>query len=178
MNDCPATSMVTAKTSVSSALANWDISFGKSGPSNKNPIANSRGSTKFHAASPETNARDCGLPRLHRGFEFKTLRELLRQVPVEECRQLAEVLLGFGRIGIARILRMRLPFEHVEIGNDAGLTQLAMHPHRIGQEQITRARCQNGRRKTGEVAVDRRKLRILQVMTIGIELCGIAEPAI
>jgi hypothetical protein len=29
MNDCPATSMVTAKTSVSSALANWDISFGK-----------------------------------------------------------------------------------------------------------------------------------------------------
>jgi hypothetical protein len=45
-------------------------------------------------------------------------------------------------------LRMRLPFEHVEVGDNAGLTQLAMHAYRIGQEQVTRARCQNGRRET------------------------------
>jgi hypothetical protein len=49
MNDCPAINIATAKTIVSSALANWDISFGKSEPSSKNPIANSRGSAKFHA---------------------------------------------------------------------------------------------------------------------------------
>src|SRR4030081_3196478 len=49
---------------------------------------------------------------------------LLRQILVEECRQLAEVLLRLGRIGIARILRMRLAFEHVEIRDDAGLTHL------------------------------------------------------
>src|SRR5215471_6756859 len=99
---------------------------------------------------------------------------LLRQILVEECRQLAEVLLRLGRIGIARILRMRLAFEHVEIRDDAGLAQLAMHTYRVGQEQVTRARRENGRRKTGEVPIHRRKLRILQVMTVGIELRGIA----
>src|SRR5258706_9132333 len=103
---------------------------------------------------------------------------LLRQILVEECRQLAEVLLRLGRIGITRILRMRLAFEHEEIRDDTGLTQLAMHTYRVGQEQVTRARCENGRRETGEVAIHRRKLRILQVMTVGIELRGIAEPAV
>jgi hypothetical protein len=57
------------------------------------------------------------------------------------------VLPGLGRIGIAGILRMRLAFEHVEIGDNAGLTQLAMHAHRIGQEQVARARGENGRRE-------------------------------
>ena len=39
-------------------------------------------------------------------FEFDAVRGLLRQIFVEERRQLAEVLLRLGRIGIARILRM------------------------------------------------------------------------
>jgi hypothetical protein len=54
------------------------------------------------------------------------------------------MLLGLGRIGIAGILRMRLALEHVEIRNDAGLAQLAMRAHRVGQEQVTRARRQVG----------------------------------
>ena len=114
--------MVTAKTSVSSALANWDISFGKSGPSTKTrlPIRRDRQSSTRHRRKRTPVIAD----RLAstRGFEFETLRKLLRQIPVEEGRQLAEVLLRFGRIGIAGILRMRLPFEHVKIGDDAGLT--------------------------------------------------------
>src|ERR1700686_5170718 len=73
---------------------------------------------------------------------------------------------------------MRLAFEHVEISDNAGLTQLTMHAYRIGQEQVTRARCENGRRETGQVAIDRRKLRILQVLAVGIELRGIPEPAV
>src|SRR4051812_18822568 len=76
-------------------------------------------------------------------------QDLLRQIFVEECRQLAKMLLGLGRIGIAGILRVRLAFEHVEIADDAGLTQLAMHTHRVGQEQVTRARRENGRREAG-----------------------------
>ena len=115
-------------------------------------------------------------PEGHASGSCSRSEGLLRQIRVEERRQLAEVLLRLGRIGIARILRMRLALEHVEIRDDnAGLTQLAMHAHRIGQEQVTRARCENGRRKTGQVAIDRRKLRILQVMAVGIELRGIAE---
>jgi hypothetical protein len=54
--------------------------------------------------------------------DSRLLVALLRQIFVEERRQLAEVLLRLGRIGIARILRMRLAFEHVEIRDDAGLT--------------------------------------------------------
>ena len=92
------------------------------------------------------------------------VRGLLRQILVEERRQLAEVLLRLGRAGIAGILSMRLALEHVEISDDVGLTQLAMHAYRVGQEQVTRARCENGRRETGQVAIDWRKLRILQVM--------------
>jgi hypothetical protein len=69
----------------------------------------------------------------------KAARALLRQIFVEERRQLAEVLLCLGRVRIARILRMRLALEHVKVRNDAGLTQLAMHAHRVGQEQVTRA---------------------------------------
>jgi hypothetical protein len=51
MNVCPANSIAAAKASVSSALAIWDISFGKSGPFDKNSIPNSRGSAKFRAVS-------------------------------------------------------------------------------------------------------------------------------
>jgi len=64
-------------------------------------------------------------------------RWLLRQIFVEERRQLAKVLLCLGCIGIARILRMRLALEHVEIRDDTSLTQLAMHAYRVGKEQVT-----------------------------------------
>jgi len=70
-------------------------------------------------------------------------------------RQLAEMFPGLGAAGIAGILRMGLAFEHVEVRDDAGLTQLAMYAHRIGQEQVARSGCENGRRETGEVAIDR-----------------------
>ena len=68
---------------------------------------------------------------------FLICRWLLRQIFVEERRQLAKVLLCLGCIGIARILRMRLALEHVEICDDTGLTQLAMHAYRVGKEQVT-----------------------------------------
>src|SRR4249919_1688738 len=99
--------------------------------------------------TPILNSMDCSL------LSSTLSQSLLPQILVEERRQLAEVFLCLGRVGIAGILSMRLAFEHVEIGDSAGLTQLAMHAHRIGQEQVARARCENGRRETGQIAIYR-----------------------
>src|SRR3569832_535189 len=74
-------------------------------------------------------------------------RNLPRQMSVEECGLFVVLFLGLGCFGIGGILRMRLPFEHMEVGDDAGLTQLAMHAHCIGQEQVARTRGENGRRE-------------------------------
>src|SRR5947207_1056346 len=94
----------------------------------------------------------------------RPLAVLFRQIFVEEHGQLAKMLLGLGRVGIAGILRMRLAFEHVKIRDDSGLPQLAVYAHGVGQEQITRARREDGGWETGEVAIDRRQLRIPEVM--------------
>jgi hypothetical protein len=80
---------------------------------------------------------------------------LFRQISVEERGHLAEVLPGLGRIRIGRILRMRLAFEDMEIRDDASLTQFTMHAYCIRQEQITRARRENGRRESGEISIYR-----------------------
>src|SRR5437764_12548342 len=96
---------------------------------------------------------------------------------VEECRELAEMLFRFRRRWVARILRVRLALEHMQIRDDTSLPQLAMHPHGIGEEQVPCAGCEDGGREACVVAIDWRKLRVLQIRAIGVELRGVAEPA-
>jgi hypothetical protein len=57
----------------------------------------------------------------------------LSQVLVEEAANLCENLLRFGRAIVAQIMRVRLSLVDLKYGLHAGLTQLAMHPHRIAE---------------------------------------------
>src|SRR5258708_4243814 len=74
-------------------------------------------------------------------------KSLLRQILVEKRRKLAEVLLRLRRVGVARVLRVRLALEHVKVGDDARPTQLAVHAHGVRQEQVARAGRQDRRRE-------------------------------
>ena len=53
-----------------------------------------------------------------------------------------------------------------------------MGQHREAQEQVARAAGENGGRETAEVAVDRRELRILEVVSVRIKLRRAAEEAV
>src|SRR5262249_23178091 len=75
-------------------------------------------------------------------------------VPVEEARDLLEGFARLRRIRVDRILRVREPFEHLQVGLDAGAPQLAMGAYGQAEEKVARARGQDGGRKAGEVAVD------------------------
>ena len=79
-------------------------------------------------------------------IEQKALR-LFAEIPVEEAGQFAEVLLGLGRECVTHVLRVRLALEDIEIRDHARLTQLAVHPHGVREEQVARARGQDGRGK-------------------------------
>src|SRR5258708_28859828 len=101
----------------------------------------------------------------------------LPQMLVEEPCDLAERLLGLRREGIEIVLRVRHALEHLQIGLDAGAAQLAVGQHREAEEQVARAAGENGRREAGKSAVDRRELRGLQVVAVGVELGRMAEIA-
>ena len=94
---------------------------------------------------------------------------LLPQVLVEEARDLAERLLGLRRIRVEVVLRVRHALEHLQLRLHAGATELAVGQNGQAQEQVARAAGENGRRETAEVAVDRRKLRILEVVSVGVQ---------
>ena len=64
---------------------------------------------------------------------------LFSQVLIEEVSDLFERLFGLGRINVSRILRVRLALVDLQDRLDAGLAQLAMHAHRVAQQQIARA---------------------------------------
>ena len=54
-------------------------------------------------------------------------------VLLEEAANLPENLLRFGRAIVAQIMCMRLSLVDLQYGLNAGLTQLAMHAHRIAE---------------------------------------------
>lgn len=62
-----------------------------------------------------------------------------RQVRVEKASHLRMVVdrLRPKRVGV--VLRMGLALEHLQQRLDPGLPQLAVDPHRVGQEQVARA---------------------------------------
>src|SRR5258708_39571927 len=75
------------------------------------------------------------------------------QMLVEEMRDLPNGVLGFRRVDVAQILGMRLTFEDLQHGLDAGLAQLAMHPHRIAEQEVARAGGEDRGREAAHVAV-------------------------
>src|SRR5215203_1107445 len=97
---------------------------------------------------------------------------------VEEARDLAEGFLCLRRRGIEQILRVRHALEHLQLGLHAGAAELAVGQHREAQEQVARAAGENGGGKAGEIAVDRRELWILEVMSIRIKLRRVAEKSV
>src|ERR1700760_1024501 len=65
---------------------------------------------------------------------------LLLQISIEETRDVGEGFLRLRRIGVELVLRVRLAFIDVEVGDHAGAPQFAMGPDCVAQEQIARAR--------------------------------------
>src|SRR6266700_7616668 len=102
------------------------------------------------------------MPATSVGIRYQSRHSFL-QISIEEFRDIGERFLGLWRIDVELVLRMRLTFIDVKIGNDAGATQFTMRTNRIAEEQIARARCQDGRREAFEVAVDRRDVGIFEV---------------
>ncbi len=77
---------------------------------------------------------------------------------------------------VAQIMRVRLALEHLQERFDAGIAQLAVHPHCVAEQQVARARGEDRRREARVVAVDRRDQRVLHVVAIGVDLrAGVAE---
>ena len=56
---------------------------------------------------------------------------------------------------------VRHSLEHVEFGGNPGRAQLAMHAHRVGQEQVARARLQQRGRKARQIAEQGRDQRMI-----------------
>jgi hypothetical protein len=65
----------------------------------------------------------------------------------EEPRRFLEVLLGVRLPRVGGALRVRLSLEHDEVGRDAGVAHLAMHPHGVAQEEVARTGGQQRRQK-------------------------------
>src|SRR4051812_40997355 len=99
-----------------------------------------------------------------------TNETLFLEIFVEEPCDVGEGFPRLRRGDVELILRVRLALIDIEVGGHPGAAQLAMRPHGVAQEKIARARGQDGRRKTLEVAVDRRDLGILQAGAVGVEL--------
>src|SRR3954452_4616817 len=114
------------------------------------------------------------LPGTSAGSRYP-LRDSLLQISIEELCYVGESFFRLRRIDIELVLRVRLSLIDIEIGNHAGAAQFAMRANRVAEEQVARTRCQDGRRKAFEVAIDRRDVGRLQVCPVGVELCGAAE---
>src|SRR2546430_8017980 len=53
-----------------------------------------------------------------------------------------------------------LALEHLQEGFHAGVAQLAMHPHRVAEQQVPRAAGQDRRGEARIVAIDRKSTRL------------------
>jgi hypothetical protein len=64
---------------------------------------------------------------------------------------------------------VRHAFKDLQHGGNPGLTQLAVGANRVAEEQVARARRQDRWREPMEIPVDGRELRVLEIMTVGIQ---------
>jgi hypothetical protein len=103
---------------------------------------------------------------LRRLATFESLAEVL----VEEARDLGKDLPGLRGIVVEIVLGVRHALVDLKLGFDTGAAKLAVREYGQAQEEVARAAGQNSRWKAGEVAVDRRELRVFQVMSGGVEL--------
>src|SRR4051812_27077317 len=113
------------------------------------------------------------MPATSAGIRYSSQRSLL-QMTIEEFCDIGKSFPRLRRVDVELVLRVGLPLIDVKIGDHAGAAQFAMRANRVAEEQIARAGCQDGRRETFEVAVDRRDVGILQVRAVGVEFCRAA----
>src|SRR5437016_6225714 len=96
---------------------------------------------------------------------------------VKERSNLRKYFLRLRGVGIESVLRVRHALENLQGSLHASLAQLAMREHGEAEEQVARAAGQDGGREAVEVTVDGRKLRIFQVMPVGIKQRCMAQVA-
>src|SRR6516225_1744719 len=110
--------------------------------------------------------RPCRSNCTRRRSSSKALSHLFSKVLVKKQRHLREILLGLWCRGISLILGMRLAFEDLQFRIHACRSHLAVHAHRVTEKQIACARGQDSRWKPSEFTVDRRKHRVLRIMSV------------
>lgn len=71
-----------------------------------------------------------------------------------------------------------IPSYTWSFGLHSRAAQLAVGEHAQAKKKIARSARENRRREAGEVAVDRRELRILQIMPVGVKLGRMPQIAI
>src|SRR5262245_29111636 len=98
----------------------------------------------------------------------------LPAVPVEEPADLGPEVLVLGRAVEAGV---RHGLEDVQVGVDPGGTQLSVHPHGVGQEQVAGARLEERRREAGQVGEQRGQVRVGQIVATRVEQVDLAQAA-
>ena len=94
-------------------------------------------------------------------------RRRSRQVGGDEAPHLLGQLAVFRR---AEEPTVGHRLEHVELGVDSGAAELAVHAHGVGQEEVTRSGLEErGRERRGEVAEQRRQVRIGEIVVAGVQ---------
>src|SRR5215510_7620812 len=88
---------------------------------------------------------------------------LLSEMLVEEARDLLERVFALRHVGVAIPGAVRLALEHFQHGLDARLPELAVHAHRIAEQEIACPTQEHRRRETAQVAIDRREQRVLEI---------------
>src|SRR5215813_10202732 len=100
----------------------------------------------------------------------------MSQVHIEEMGDFVEVFLRFGHMDIGAILTVRLTFPDLQHGLHTSSAQLAMHAYSKRKIQITRAASEDRWRESVNIAVDRRKQGIFEVMAVRVkQRCGANE---
>jgi hypothetical protein len=70
---------------------------------------------------------------------------------------------------------VRASVEDVQVRVHAGFAQLAVHPHRVGQEQIPGAADDQGGREAREIPEQRREVQVMQVMPVGVQQVHVVQ---
>src|ERR1700739_2369746 len=91
---------------------------------------------------------------------------------VQERGDLSEGLFGLWHAIIELVLGVRHSFEDFELGVYAGFAKLAVHAHRIAQQQIASSGGEDGGRKAMHVSINGGKQGIAEVVTVGVDHCG------
>ena len=89
---------------------------------------------------------------------------------VKEEPDLPHGSIAFSSAG-AKILGVRETLEYMEVAVNTIIAELAVETDSHTEQQVTGAGDEDGGREVGEVTIDGRDERVLEVMAIAIQLC-------